>query len=377
MCYYAVNVLLLEVIVWLRLDRQVYRLFTISVLKQMVSLRMKEITKKILAAGVALLINASAYSAEFEFIFQSLDPSGETNFQAQQAWADKLARSSNGRLNVTVVPVGTVTAHADTLDAINFSLLHGHITATSYFAAKDPAFGLIGDTVSAWTEPEQLLDYMYNGGGNQLMREMYQSYGIYYIGAATTGLEAIASRTPVKGVADLRGLKLRVPEGMVQKVFAAAGASMVNISASDVYAGLLEGSIDAADYKVFSTNHKVGLHTIAPYPVYPAFHSLPVIEFSINAASWQSLPADLQDLMQESVKEFAYNRVIALQKADAEAVAEAIINPLITLIDWPEQERKKFRIIARRQWEVYAKRSKKEKKAYDSLISYLKERNLL
>lgn len=354
-----------------------YGLFIISILKQMVSLRMNEIIKKILAAGVALLMNASACSAEFDFTFQSLDPSDEMNFQAQQVWADKLAKYSNGRLNVTIVPVGTVTGYADTLDALNFSLLHGHITATSYFADKDPAFGLMGDTVSAWTDPEQLLDYMYNGGGNKLMREIYQPYGIYYIGAATTGLEVLVSKTPVNGIADLRGLKLRVPEGMVKKVFAAAGASMVNIPASDVYAGLVEGRIDAADYKVFSTNHKVGLHAIAPYPVYPGFHSLPVIEFSINAASWQSLPADLQDLMQESVKEFAYNRVIALQEADTEAVAEAIINPLITLVDWPEQEREKFRIIARSQWEVYAKRSPNAQKAYDSLISYLKEKNLL
>jgi TRAP-type C4-dicarboxylate transport system substrate-binding protein len=77
-------------------------------MKQMVSLRMKKITNKILIAGVALLINASACSAEFDFIFQSLDPSGETNFQAQQEWADKLAQSSNGGLNVTIIPVGAL-----------------------------------------------------------------------------------------------------------------------------------------------------------------------------------------------------------------------------------------------------------------------------
>lgn len=291
-------------------------------------------------------------------------------------WADKLAQSSSGRLSVTILPVGAVTVYTDTLDAIHLGQLDGHITATSYFADKDPAFGLMGDTVGAWSTPEQLLDYMYNGGGNSLMREIYQPYGIYFIGAATTGFEALVSKTPVNGIADLRGLKLRVPEGMVQKVFAAAGASMVNLAAADVYRGLIENSIDA-DYKVFSTNHKVGLHAIAPYPVYPGFHSLPVIEFSISATSWHSLPADLQALMQTSVKEFAYTQVSTLQEADAKAVAEAIKNPLITLSHWPDGELNKFRTIARSQWEVYAKRSPNGQKVYDSLTSYLKKNKLL
>lgn len=338
---------------------------------------MKTISKTIIAASVATLMSASAFAAEFNFKFQSSDPSGEKNFQVQQAWAEQLEKDTDGRIDVTMLPVGAVIKHTETLDGIKFGVLQGHITATGFFAGKDPAFGLMGNTVGAWSEPEQLLDYMYNGGGNELMREIYKPYGIYYIGASATGLEAFVSKVPLNGVADLKGLKLRAPEGLVQQVFAAAGASPVNLPGSEVFTGLSKGVIDAADYTVFSTNHKAGLNDVAPHPVYPGFHSLPAIEVSISAKSWNKLPADLQKIMQDSVKTFAYTMVDTLKKADAEAVAEAIADPKITVHDWPAAERKKFRTIARSQWEVYAKRSPNAQKVYDSVTAHLKAKNLL
>ena len=93
----------------------------------------------------------------------------------------------------------------------------------------------------------------------------------------------------LEGVDDLKGLKMRAPEGLVQQVFAAAGASPVNLPGSEVFTSLDKGVIDAADYSVFSTNQAQGLHDVAPNPVYPGFHSMPLVEISINTAKWESL----------------------------------------------------------------------------------------
>ncbi|MFA0544574.1 TRAP transporter substrate-binding protein DctP, partial [Vibrio sp. 10N.222.52.B7] len=82
-------------------------------------------------------------------------------------------------------------------------------------------------------------------------------------GASTTGVESFISKKPIDGVADLKGLKLRAPEGLVQQVFAAAGATPVNLPGSEVFTGLSKGVIDAADYTVFSTNQKAGMNDIA------------------------------------------------------------------------------------------------------------------
>jgi TRAP-type mannitol/chloroaromatic compound transport system substrate-binding protein len=256
-------------------------------------------------------------------------------------------------------------------------IIDGHITATGYFTGQDPAFGLIGNMVGAWSDTRQLLQYINYGGGYELMTELYAPYGVKYIGGSTTGVESFVSKVPLNGVDDLKGLKLRAPEGLVQQVFAAAGATPVNLPGSEVFTGLSKGVIDAADYTVFSTNHQAGMNDIATHPVQPGFHSLPTIDISMSQKKWDKLPADLQEIMTVSVRDFAEDITTQLRIADQKAVKEAEANPNITIHDWSEEERKKFRQIAMGEWKKYAELSPNAKKVYDSITTYLKDSGLL
>lgn len=328
--------------------------------------------------GSALAFSAlSTFAADYTLKIQSSDPAGDQNFLVQKEWADKVKTDSKGKLEIELLPVGSVVKHTETLDSIKIGVLDGHLTATGYFSGKDPAFGLLGNMVGAWSDTSQLLDYMNNGGGNELLTELYKPYGIKFVGASTTGVESFVSKIPLNGVDDLKGLKLRAPEGLVQQVFAAAGAAPVNLPGSEVFTGLSKGVIDAADYTVFSTNHKNGLNDIAPHPVQPGFHSLPLIDMSISQKKWDALPEDMQQLLVQSVKDLAINITSKLKEADKKAVEEAKKNPKITIHNWSSAERKKFRAIAQTQWEKFAKRSPNAKKVYDSVTTYLKDKGLL
>lgn len=332
---------------------------------------------KLLLIASAIGLASSTIAAEYNLKIQSSDPAGDKNFQIQKAWAEKLNKDSGDRLSIELLPVGSIVKHTETLDSIKMGILDGHLTATGYFSGKDPAFGLIGNMVGAWSDTSQLLMYMNEGGGNELMTELYKPYGVKFVGASTTGVESFVSKVPLNGVDDLKGLKLRAPEGLVQQVFAAAGAAPVNLPGSEVFTGLSKGVIDAADYTVFSTNHQAGLNDIATHPVQPGFHSLPLIDMSISQKKWDALPADLQTLLVDSVKAFALDITSQLKEADAKAVEEAKKNPKITIHDWSAEERKKFRAIARSQWEVFAKRSPNAQKVYDSVTAFLKAKSLL
>ncbi|MCB1850814.1 MAG: C4-dicarboxylate ABC transporter substrate-binding protein, partial [Gammaproteobacteria bacterium] len=106
------------------------------------------------------LLGQSTIAAEFEFKFQSSDPSGNPNFELQQGWTQSLAEITGGRVMVELLPVGSVVEHSETQDAIAAGILDGHITDTSYFTGKDAAFGLIANPVGAWSDPEQMFDFM-------------------------------------------------------------------------------------------------------------------------------------------------------------------------------------------------------------------------
>lgn len=338
---------------------------------------LKTLARLALATVAGAAFAGNALAADFMLKFQSSDPAGNPNFVLQQGWAESVKAKTGGRVEIELLPVESIVAHNETQDAIAAGILDGHVTDTSYFAGKDPAFGLIANPVGAWSSPQEMFDFMSKGGGKELMNSLLEPYGLHFIGATTPGLEAFVSRVPLNGVDDLKGLKMRAPEGLVQQVFAAAGAAPVNLPGSEVFTSLDKKVIDAADYSVFSTNQAQGLHDVAPNPVYPGFHSMPLVEISMNKGKWDALPDDLKSALEESVAEFSLSQVAALAERDLAAVAEAKAGGKVTVTDWPAEERAKFRTIATGEWAKVAERSDNAKKVYEVLTGYLKANGLM
>ena len=330
------------------------------------------------AIGASALAVASPGLAQQVLTFQSSDTAGTSNFALQtELFADAVGEKTDGEVQIELLPVGSVVEYNETLEAVGAGILQGQITDTSYFAGKDPAFSLIANPVGAYSDPQEMFDFMGEGGGAELMRELYEPYNLYFIGASTPGLEAFVSKVPLEGVDDLQGLKMRAPEGLVQQVFAAAGASPVNLPSSEVFTSLDKGVIDAADSTVFSGNQEQGLHDVAPNPVYPGFHSMPLVEISMNLDAWNGLSEEHQQAVRDAAAEFQQQQVATLKERDQQAVEEAQASGEVTVTDWPEEERARFRSIARGEWESVAEQSDNARKVYDTLTAYLSEAGLL
>ena len=338
---------------------------------------MKKLVTSLMAAALAATVGTAQAADTFNLKFQSSDNTGNQNFLLKKEWAARVKEATGGRVNIEMMPVGSIVKHTETMDAIGSGILDGHVTATGYFSGKDPAFGLIGNTVGAWGDPNEMLLFMEQGGGTELIREMYKPYGLYFIGASATGLEAFVSKVPLDGVADLKGLKMRAPEGLVQAVFAAAGAAPVGLPGSEVYTSLDKGVIDAADYTVFSTNEQQGMHKIAKHPVYPGFHAMPVLDVSINAKTWNKMGADLQQILTMSVRDFARQMTSKLKMADLAAVAKVKARGDVTIHDWSAEERNKFRAIAMTEWKKFSEKSPNAKKVYDVLTKFMADNGML
>ncbi|WP_417259946.1 TRAP transporter substrate-binding protein [Celeribacter sp.] len=332
--------------------------------------------KTFLATALATIAALPVLAQDFNLKFQSSDPAGNPTYIIEQEWAQRVSDASGGRLSINMLPVDSVVSYNETHDAVGAGILDGHITAVAYASGKDPAFALIGNTVGAWSSPYEMLRFVNYGGGKELMNELLNPYGLQFVGATSGGLEAFVSTKPLNGVDDLKGLKVRAPEGLVQKVFAAAGAAPVNLPGSEVFTSLDKKVIDAADYTVFAANHAAGMHDVAKHPVYPGFHSLPLIEVSMNKATWDKMPEDLQALLSLSINDLAMDMTSQLFMKDLEAVADAREKG-IEIHDWSQDERAKFRAIAVAQWSEVASASANAKKVYDALLAYMTSQGLL
>jgi TRAP-type mannitol/chloroaromatic compound transport system substrate-binding protein len=330
-------------------------------------------------ASVAALAFASVASAQdtYDLKFQSSDNAGTAAFEVQQAWAEHLNEVSDGRIQVEMLPVGSIVEYNETLDAVGAGILSGHITDSSYFTGKDPAFALIGNPVGAYSSPEELRAFFNEGGGSELYNEILNPYGVQFVGAAAQTPESVPSKVPIDGIDDLKGVKMRAPEGMVQSAFAAAGASPVNLPQSEVFTSLDKGVISAADATTLATNHSMGLHDVAKHPIYPGFHSLPLNEVSINKSVWDEMSEEDRQILSESVQWYADELASRIRARDEEVAEELRASGDVTLHEWSEEEKKKFRQIAQEQWLAYAERSENAQKVYDALSSYLSSQGLL
>ena len=128
---------------------------------------------------------------------------------------------------------------------------------------------------------------------------------------------------------------------------------------------------------MFATNQAQGLHEFAPYPLYPGFHSMPMIAVSINKEIWDGLPEDLQTTLEVAFDRMAYDMIARLSAQDIEVLQKLEQDPNVHPYNLPDEERKKFRQAAEQEWKEWAGRNEMTQKIYDSATSFLKARGQL
>lgn len=330
-------------------------------------------------ASASLAVATPAVQAQKLKFQTSFNASHISLTRLNQMWVPKLKEMTGGDLEIELLPIGSVVAHKETPVAVSMGILDGDLTATSYFAGKDPAYALMGDLIAGYDNPAQIEEFCMQGGGKELLQKMYNKYdpGVHVIGCSSEKREAFVSKVPVRGVADLKGLKVRSPEGLAADVFRRAGAAPVSLPGSEVYTALEKNVIDAADSSAYANNDASGMHKVAKYPIYPGIHSMPFMQFTINDTTWNSLDkADQEALTQWFLNAYADLRTY-LDTKDKELVARDKAAGDITVIDWPQSERDDFRKIAKEAWEAFGSASPLATEVYKAHVEFMTEKGLL
>jgi len=334
----------------------------------------------LVAAGLALAsIVASAPAeaqAKYKWKMQSLWQGGSINQKIFEDYCKRVNQLTAGRLEITPMPVGAVVAYTETLDALQNGILESHQSGGPYFSGKEPALALTGDLTGGFETPYQYQMWFEYGGGLQLAREIYAKFNIHYVGPVLWGVESVPAKKPIRTVADFKGVKMRAPEGLSAEVWRRLGVGVVTLPGSEVYTALERGVIEATDWGTLGMNQDLGYHKIAAYPLYPGFHSMPASEVAVNMDKWKELPDDVKAIVESATRDFNRDMIqrIALEDSKAAVAAKAA---KVELIDWPAEERKKFRAVAQQAWNDWAKKSPMAQKVLDSQVAFMKQLGLL
>ncbi|MEQ9607368.1 MAG: TRAP transporter substrate-binding protein [Kiloniellaceae bacterium] len=296
-----------------------------------------------------------------------------------EKWVPKLKEMTGGSLEIELLPITAVVPHRETPEAVSMGILDGDLTSINYFAGRDPAFALMGDLIAGYDSADQIQTYCADGGGKEMLQKLYDKFqpGVKVVGCGAYAREAFVAKVPIRSVADFKGVKVRSPEGLAAEIFKRAGAAPVSLPGSEVYTALEKGVIDAADNSAYANNDANGLHKVAKYPIFPGIHSTPILQFTVSQSAWDKMtPAEQASL--ETWYLAAYNdmrRIVDME--DRALVARDKAAGDLTVIDWPQEERDKFREIAVGAWKDFAASSEMAQQVYDSHIAFMKQLGLL
>lgn len=329
--------------------------------------------RQLLQAGAAALTLGAPFvlraQSPVNLRMQGFLATGATPQKLFAAFADDMKTKSNGRVNITVLPAGGAVAAPETLNAISNGILDGHYSAPSFFAARDPAFTLLGDTGAAYRSVDEREAWLRNEGGIALAREVYDKYGMHFVDAVYWPSEHIPARRALNGFADLKGLKIRVPPGMIAEVLGRAGAAVVNIPGGEVFNALQSGVIDATDWASPSQNYGVGLYRAAKFSI-NASHSMPTTEVSISKKKWAELPAEVKKMIEEGVKKLDGDMRAAMKSEDAAAL-EKMKGEGVTIIEWPKAEVDQLRAVTARVQAELGERNDLARKMLQSMRAHM------
>lgn len=335
----------------------------------------------IVAALSAMMAFSSAADARV-YRIQTSQNAGDATFQfVADKWLPKLKAMTNGEIEIELLPTGAVVPPKETLDAISSGVLDGGHEAISRYTGKNIAYALLADLVSAYDNPDQAQTFCLNGAGLELLRELHKTYSndrVHVVGCSPYARESLPSKVPMRGVDDMKGVKIRAPEGLPAELFKRAGASSVPLPFSEVYNGLDKGIIDAADASSFANNDSSGMHEIAKHPIYPGIHSQAVLHLLFNKDIWDGwTPA------QQTTVEVWYQAMIADLRRDNDLRDRQLVAKYasgadgVEIVDWTLAERNKLREIAQGAWESFAERTPEARKVYEAQVKFLKLYGLL
>ena len=243
---------------------------------------------------------------------------------------------SGGRFQIEVSPAGQLMPAPELFDATSKGTVEAFMASTVHWETKDPALPWFS-TVPFGMNPEGMTAWHYQGEGLKLWEETYAAYNLLpRPGPGVAPQMAGWFRKKINTTGDFKGLKFRIA-GLGGKVVAKTGATVVFTPASEIYAALERGVIDASEFAGPHDDMKLGLHKTARYYYYPGWHEPGALtEFTFNKKAYEALPIDLQRTLDHAatavqvygLTDFHAKNAIALEKLKAGFKGQVDVLPL-------------------------------------------------
>ncbi|WP_137176531.1 TRAP transporter substrate-binding protein [Roseomonas sp. AR75] len=283
---------------------------------------------------------------------------------------DRIQKMSNNRIRIQFFGAGELIPAAEGFDAVSSGIVEmnyanayfwtGKTFAAQYFTAVP--FGLNYQGLNGW---------MYDGGGLDLWREVYDRFNLVPFLCGNTGVQMTGwFRRPIEKVEDLRGLKMRIP-GLAGRVYQRLGVDVRLLPGGEIFPALERGVIDAAEFVGPFLDRQLGLQRVAKHYYTTGWHETATAsELIINKAAWARLPADLKAIVENAVAACNVISEAWCQKNNAEAMEDLVKNQGVIAQPLPDAIVERMRTETTAVLDEAVARDPVTKRVHDSYFAY-------
>ena len=243
-------------------------------------------------------------------------------------WSRGIVEKTSGELAFEPYGADELVGEFQLFDALRRGQLQAMNSFTQYWSGRIPAAVFLAAYPLGLRQPHEWDVFYYGLGGIEMAREIFARVGMYYLGPVRHGANIIHSKKRITSIEDFRGLRIRMPGGMVAELFQAAGARTTMLPGSEILDALANDTIDAADYVGPSVNLALGFQNVAKYVSMgpPGFMSIyqPVdlMDLTVALESWRALSPQMQAFLEDEVQIYSRHHHTQIEAADQRAWAE-------------------------------------------------------
>lgn len=235
-------------------------------------------------------------------------------------FTDSVRLASAGRLDIKPFSAGEIIPAMQTFDAVSKGSVQVGHDWPGYWKGKDEAFVALGD-VPFGLDSEGYNIWLYERGGLELAQEIYGKYNIVPFPGGQSGQDmGIFSNKRATKMEDFKGMKVRTV-GWYMDILNRLGASATPMPGGEVYLALERGVLDGAEFSAPAMSYPMGFDEITKYVLSPGVHQAGSQCFVFfNKDAWESLPQDLQHIVEISARETQLWAYTWIQGLNSEAM---------------------------------------------------------
>ena len=257
-------------------------------------------------------------------------------------WADEIKKRTNGEVEIKLFFGGALGKAQENLPLLQEGAIDIAMMSPGYFPAQLPFHAAPNSIPMAMSKVDEATELM-----ERLMAEVpafddeARANGVKTLFFHHLNPYELVCKDHIKGVADMKGKKMRTWGKALPQAVEAVGATPITLFLPDIYDGLARGVVDCIPFSVdLVLNYKM-------YEVAKNIHRITIWEGPTNATwislkSWDKLTAEQQKILQEVSLEAMHKDRDVTIAAGAAAIAELEAKG-VQFHEFPAEEQAKWR----------------------------------